>query len=64
VYYTQLPERPDYWTHFSSANKYCAQLVGLPVGDYPHGRPPQIKLTDDQKSRIKAAYVDSGLLND
>jgi 4-hydroxy-tetrahydrodipicolinate synthase len=60
--YTQLPERPGYWTHFGSAFKYCAQLLGLPVGDYPHSRPPQLKLTDDQKARIKAAYVNSGLI--
>ena len=49
-------------THFGSAFKYCAQLLGLPVGDYPHSRPPQFKLTDEQKDRIKAAYVNSGLL--
>ena len=64
LYYTQLPERPGYWTHFGSTFKYCAQLVGLPVGDYPHSRPPQLKLTDDQKARIKAAYVNAGLLDD
>jgi len=63
LYYTQLPERPGYWTHFGSTFKYCAQLVGLPAGDYPHSRPPQLKLTDDQKARIKAAYVSSGLLD-
>jgi 4-hydroxy-tetrahydrodipicolinate synthase len=64
LYYTEIPERPRYLTHFGSTFKYCAQLVGLPVGDYPHSRPPQIKLTDDQKGRIKAAYVNSGLLDD
>jgi 4-hydroxy-tetrahydrodipicolinate synthase len=61
--YTQLSERPDYLTHFGSAFKYCAQLVGLPVGDYPHSRPPQLKLTDEQKARIKTAYVNSGLID-
>jgi 4-hydroxy-tetrahydrodipicolinate synthase len=60
--YTRLPERPGYLTHFGSAFKYCAQLLGLPVGDYPHSRPPQLKLTVEQKDRIKAAYVNSGLL--
>lgn len=64
LYYTQLPERPGYWTHFGSTFKYCAQLVGLPVGDYPHSRPPQLKLTREQKERIKAAYVNAGLLED
>jgi 4-hydroxy-tetrahydrodipicolinate synthase len=62
--YTRLPERSDYWTHYAGAFKYCAQLLGLPVGDYPHSRPPQIKLTDDQKTRIKGAYVNSGLIED
>ena len=61
--YTQLPQRTDYLTHFGSAFKYCAQLVGLPVGDYPHSRPPQLKLTDEQKTRIKAAYLNSGLID-
>ena len=64
LYYTQLPERPGYWTHFGSTFKYCGQLVGLPVGDYPHSRPPQLKLTEEQRARIKAAYVNSGLLED
>jgi 4-hydroxy-tetrahydrodipicolinate synthase len=62
--YTQLPVRPDYWTHYGGAFKYCAQLLGLPVGDYPHSRPPQLKLTEDQKARIKQAYVSSGLIEE
>jgi 4-hydroxy-tetrahydrodipicolinate synthase len=62
--YTQLPERPGYLTHFGSAFKYCAQLLGLPVGDYPYSRPPQLRLTDEQKARIKAAYLNSGLIED
>jgi 4-hydroxy-tetrahydrodipicolinate synthase len=60
--YTQVPERPGYMTHFGSAFKYCAQLLGLSVGDYPHSRPPQLQLTDEQKATIWAAYVNSGLL--
>jgi 4-hydroxy-tetrahydrodipicolinate synthase len=61
--YTQnLTERPGYWTHWGSAFKYCAQLVGLPVGDHPYSRPPQLRLTDEQKARIKDAYVTSGLI--
>src|SRR5438067_9001834 len=60
--YTKIPERPDYLTHWGSAFKYCAQLLGLPVGDYPYSRPPQLRLTDDQKARIKDAYVRSGLI--
>lgn len=62
--YTRLPERSDYWTHFGSAFKYCAEVLGLPVGNYPHSRPPQLKLTEDQKARIRTAYANSGLLDD
>jgi 4-hydroxy-tetrahydrodipicolinate synthase len=60
--YTQVPERPGYWTHWGSAFKYCAQLLGLPAGDYPYSRPPQLKLTEEQKARIKDAYARSGLI--
>jgi 4-hydroxy-tetrahydrodipicolinate synthase len=60
--YTQVAERPNYWTHWGSGFKYCAQLLGLPVGDYPHSRPPQLRLTEEQKARIKAVYVASGLI--
>jgi 4-hydroxy-tetrahydrodipicolinate synthase len=61
--YTRLSERPDYWTHWGSAFKYCAQVLGLPVGDYPYSRPPQLRLTDEQKARIKDAYINSGLID-
>jgi 4-hydroxy-tetrahydrodipicolinate synthase len=60
--YTQVPERPGYWTHWGSAFKYCAHLLGLPAGDYPYSRPPQLKLTEEQKARIKDAYARSGLI--
>ncbi len=60
--YTQLPERPGYWTHWGSAFKYEASLLGLAVGDYPYSRPPQLRLTDEQKASIKDAYVRSGLI--
>ncbi len=62
-YTSTMPERPGYTTHWSSASKYAASLLGLPVGDYPYSRPPQIKLNDSQKARIKDAYVRSGLIH-
>jgi 4-hydroxy-tetrahydrodipicolinate synthase len=62
LFYCQVPERPGYWTHFGSAFKYSAQLLGMPVGDYPYSRPPQLRLTDEQTGRIKASYVASGLI--
>jgi 4-hydroxy-tetrahydrodipicolinate synthase len=61
-YTTQVPQRPGYVTHWGSAFKYAASLLGLPVGDYPHSRPPQIPLNDAQRARIRDAYVRSGLI--
>ncbi len=61
-YTSSMPERPGYTTHWASASKYAASLLGLPVGDYPHARPPQIRLEDSHKQRIKEAYVRSGLI--
>jgi 4-hydroxy-tetrahydrodipicolinate synthase len=64
LYYTNtLESRPGYYTHWGSAFKYCAILVGLPAGDYPHSRAPQLKLTDAQRACIKDAYVRSGLIS-
>jgi len=60
--YTQLPQRPGYWTHWGSAFKYSAELLGLPVGDYPYSRPPQLKLSEEQQARIEDAYLRSGLI--
>ena len=35
--------------------------MGLPVGDYPHSRPPQAILPDQAKVEIRAAYEEAGL---
>ena len=34
-WFTRYPGRPDYFTHWGSAFKYAASLLGLPIGDYP-----------------------------
>ena len=39
-WFTRYPGRPDYFTHWGSAFKYAASLLGLPIGKYPHSRPP------------------------
>ena len=39
-WFTRYPGRPDYFTHWGSAFKYAASLLGLPIGEYPHSRPP------------------------
>ena len=63
TYTSAMPERPGYTTHWASASKYAASLLGLPVGDHPYSRPPQIRLSDAQKQRIDDAYARSGLLH-
>jgi len=35
---------------------------GLPVGDYPHSRPPQTAFPDELKDPIRAAYRALGFL--
>jgi 4-hydroxy-tetrahydrodipicolinate synthase len=56
------PQRPDYFTHWGAAFRYCAEILGLPVGDYHHSRPPQGILGEDARSTLRRAYEDSGLL--
>jgi 4-hydroxy-tetrahydrodipicolinate synthase len=63
LHFTQVPERPGYWTHWGSAVKYCSSLLGLAVGDYPYSRAPQLRLTGNQEERIRSAYVRSGLID-
>jgi 4-hydroxy-tetrahydrodipicolinate synthase len=61
-WFTCYPGRADYFTHWAGAFKYAASLLGLPIGDYPHSRPPQAVLPDAAKARIRQAYVRLGLL--
>ena len=56
------PGRPDYFTHWGSAFKYAAALLGLPVGDYPHSRPPQVPLPEAGRTQIEKAYRRLGLI--
>ena len=60
--FTCYPGRPDYFTHWGGAFKYAASVVGLPIGSYPHSRPPQAVLPEDAKARIDAAYQRFGLV--
>ena len=45
------PGRPDYFTHWGGAFKYAASVLGLPIGDYPHSRPPQAELPAEGRPR-------------
>ncbi|EUA75300.1 hypothetical protein I553_3192 [Mycobacterium xenopi 4042] len=60
-WFTCYPGRPDYFTHWGGAFKYAASLLGLPVGAYPHSRPPQAELPVAAKEQIKNAYCRLGL---
>lgn len=63
-WFTCYPGRADYFTHWADAFKYAASVLGLPVGDYPHSRPPQAMLPDAAKTQIEAAYRKLGLIDD
>jgi 4-hydroxy-tetrahydrodipicolinate synthase len=60
-WYTQYPGRPDYFTHWGGAFRYAASVLGLPIGDYPHSRPPQAMLPDEAKVQIRRAFEKAGL---
>jgi|SRR5271165_40667 len=51
------------YTHWGSAFKTAAATIGLPVGDYPRSRPPQPPLSDEQRQKVRQAYVRSGLID-
>jgi len=63
-WYVCYPGRPDYFTHWGAAFKYAASVLRLPVGSYPHSRPPQALLPDAAKTQIRDAYRRLGLLED
>jgi 4-hydroxy-tetrahydrodipicolinate synthase len=61
-WFTRHPGRPDYFTHWGGAFKYAASLLGLPIGDYPHSRPPQAEVPDEGRAQIRTAYQRLGLI--
>jgi 4-hydroxy-tetrahydrodipicolinate synthase len=60
-WFTRYPGRADYFTHWGEAFRYAASVLGLPMGDYPHSRPPQAILPEAAKAQIRAAYERVGL---
>jgi 4-hydroxy-tetrahydrodipicolinate synthase len=60
-WYICYPGRPDYFTHWGAAFRYAASVIGLPMGDYPHSRPPQGILPDAAKTQLRAAFEKAGL---
>lgn len=61
-WFVRYPGRPDYFTHWGGAFKYAASLLGLPIGSYPHSRPPQAKLPDEAREQLRSAYRRLGLI--
>jgi 4-hydroxy-tetrahydrodipicolinate synthase len=59
-WYCTHPGRPDYFTHWGEAYRCSAATLGLPMGDYPHSRPPQAILPDEAKAEIRALYEGVG----
>ena len=57
-------DRPTYFSHHASALKYKAQLLGIPVGDYPHSRPPQEHLSEKHKKMCRDAYLKAGFIKE
>lgn len=58
----ECPGRPGVLSHWGSTDKYRASLLGLPVGDYPHSRPPQYPMPEELKRGIRDAYVKAGYI--
>ena len=58
--YQYHPARPDTFTHWGSGFKFGASVLGLPVGDHPHSRPPQTRFPDELKGPIRDAYTAYG----
>jgi 4-hydroxy-tetrahydrodipicolinate synthase len=56
------PERPGWDCHWGSGYKYVASLLGLPVGDYPHSRPPGAPFPEELKKRLRDVYVKVGYI--
>jgi len=58
-------ERPGVMTHWSSGIKYMASVLGLPVGDYPYGRPPHTAVVPESfKEKVHKAYARAGFIKE
>ncbi|MDW5610752.1 MULTISPECIES: dihydrodipicolinate synthase family protein [Mycolicibacterium] len=62
AWFTCYPGRPDYFTHWGGAFKFAASVLGLPIGSYPHSRPPQAELPALAQNEIRVAYRNLGLV--
>jgi 4-hydroxy-tetrahydrodipicolinate synthase len=62
-WFTCYPGRADYFTHWGGAFKFAASVLGLPIGEYPHSRPPQAELPELAQNQIRSAYQKLGLVD-
>jgi 4-hydroxy-tetrahydrodipicolinate synthase len=60
-FFTCYPGRPEYFTHWGEAFRYAAAVIGLPMGDYPHSRPPQAILPEAAKDSLRKTFENVGL---
>ena len=60
-WFTCYPGRPEYFTHWGEAFRYAAAVLGLPMGDYPHSRPPQGILPEAAKDSLRKTFENVGL---
>ena len=60
-WFTGYPGRPGYFTHWGEAFRHAAFVIGLPIGDYPHSRPPQGILPQAGKDQIRKTLENAGL---
>ena len=59
-WFTRYPGRPDYFTHWGSAFRHAAAVMGLPMGDYAESRPPQGILPEAAKAQLRRAVENAG----
>jgi 4-hydroxy-tetrahydrodipicolinate synthase len=58
---TEYPGRTGYFTHWGESFKVAAETIGLPIGSYPHSRPPQAILPEEARVQIRTAYEKAGM---
>ena len=60
-WFVEYPGRPEYFTHWGEAFKHAASVIGLPIGDFPHSRPPQGILPEHAKTQLRVAIENAGM---
>jgi hypothetical protein len=53
------------WAHSTLrgiGDSLYTSLLGMPIGDYPHSRPPQAELPEEGRAQIRTAYQRFGLI--